>query len=103
MGRRAKREEELAAATIGSARIGHAQRSAKMHAGVVTQFVIDLVSRAASSITRGIATLSHESWQDAVEGDVVIKTLLHQADKIADGSGSLVFKQLDLDIAFIGL
>ena len=80
--------------------------------------VVELVAGAADALTERVAALNHEVGDDPVKNRAVVvlfsalfaglrmrpfAAALGQLDEVADGLGSLVGKELDLDISAIGL
>src|SRR5262249_38249801 len=94
-------DEELRAAGIWIASVGHAQAALKMGPMAGPRLLTkDPVHRAASAVAFRIAALSHEALKDTMKVQGVVKTLVHEADKVADGFRSLVLEQLEHDGAF---
>src|SRR4051812_15407124 len=90
--------EELRAAGVGIAGVGHAQAALKMTAMVRPRLLAENpIARSSGAVALRIAALSHESLEHAMKIQVVVKSLLHKADKIADRLGGLVLEQFQHD------
>ena len=79
-------DEELAAVGIGAG-VRHGERTGLVFPAV--PFVRKAVSRIATPGPRGIATLDHETGDNAVESRVIIITVFDQKDKIIHGFGRI--------------
>ena len=62
------------------------------------ELTLDGVSRSAGAIALRIAALDDKSRLDAVEGQAVIKTVLHQLHKVFHCDGGLLVVQLNVDL-----
>ena len=63
------------------------------------KFVRELIPRSASSGSSRIAALNDEAVDHAMKNNAVVEFLFHERDKVAHGLGSLLFEQLDGEIA----
>ena len=97
---------------LGSTRVAtgvsHREGSGLMLLAV--DLAIDLVAGAACSghslrtVTAvGATALSHETRNDAMEGEPVVKAILGQFHEVGDGIGSISLEQLELDLARFGI
>src|SRR5690242_15487754 len=59
----------------------------------------DPITRAARAVAFRIPALCHEAFEHAMEIQVVVEALLNEADKVSNGLGSFVLKQLQHDDA----
>ena len=98
--------------------IGHGQQVGLGEDELGVELVSELVAGAASSGTEGATALDHEPVDDTVEGQAVVElasgrltsvrvdVLLgaaSQADEILDGLGSLIGKEIEDDVAVVGV
>ena len=94
-----KHQEELRTACITRRLLRHAQRPGKMASrlwsGALTS---DVVARSSGAITFGVTGLCHKSFEHAMKIDIVVEFFGCEVDKVGDGIGSLVLKQLDDDV-----
>src|SRR5262249_49419921 len=78
------------------------------------EFVLELVARSSRALSERVATLNHEAVDDSVEDRAVVERRLHfltaarigpllgavrQAGEVGDGFRSLLFEQLNVDVA----
>ena len=94
-----KGDEELTSICVLSA-VGHAQHACASVLQGRTDLVGELFSidaRAASTGTRGITTLDHEVWDNAVEDDIIVVAALGEGRKVLAGLGGMVVVELDRD------
>src|SRR5262249_18005139 len=97
--RRAVGDVELAPRGVGMLAARHRQRAA--HVLPLAELGLDRVARAAGAVALGIAALDDEVRHDAVEGEVVVKTLLGQRDEVLDGLGCILRVELDADLVAV--
>ena len=69
---------------------------------VVFAFVFEFVARSTHTGAGRIAALRHEVGNDAMEGDVVVKALIGQEDKVIDGFGGSRWVELEDDLTLRG-
>ena len=98
-------DEELAARAVGAHAARHADDAAGMLDGVVDavggKFALDAPARAAGAVPQRAAALDHETADDAVEGQAVVKALIDQLLEVLTGEGGSLLVQLDVDHAAV--
>ena len=57
---------------------------------VIEKLALNVLFRAARAIALGVAALDHEALDDAVEGEAVIKAVVHKLFKVCNGDGCFV-------------
>ena len=92
--------EKLAAAGV-LARQSHPDRAASVRPGV--DLAADLIAGAAFAVTARIAALDDEVGNDAVESQVVEKTLARERDKAVHRDRRVLWEEFKLDLAFVGV
>ena len=93
--------EELAAPGVGPSGVRHGDGPS--HIGVsLYEFILNFVSRTAHSCSGGVSSLDHESFDDPVEDNAIIESLLGKFDEVTGGDGHVIV-HLELDIAYIGM
>ena len=79
-------DEELRAGRIRMHGTGHGQNTCLMFQRIVeavlSKFAADGVARTAGTISQRAAALDHETFDDSVESQTVIKAFFHQADEV---------------------
>ena len=65
------------------------------------KLALDGVLRAAGAVAVGVAALHHETGDDAVEGQAIVKPVIGQVHKVLHGDGSGVAVQLHGDGAVV--
>src|SRR5689334_5688696 len=93
-------DEELAAVAVRPG-VGHREGSGLM--GLRAELVLEGVTGTASTAARGVAALCHKARDHAVKDDAVVEAIARQEDEIVDGFGCVLWEQLDLDVALVGL
>ncbi len=86
-------DEKLAVCGIRIVGAGHGYSATHMRS--LAEFGHKALTRAARAVALGIAGLGHESGDDAVEGQPVIKSLTHQFLNALDVLGGQIGAQLD--------
>ena len=69
--------------------------------GVLGEFIGELVAGAARSSTGGVASLGHETGDNAVEGRTIIKALPGQEDEIVHRYGDISGEQLQPEASLL--
>jgi len=87
--------EELAAARV-RAGVGHSNGS-PIVAVVISELILDSVTRSTPASARGVPALDHEAIDDPVEDGAVVESLFHQLSEVARGNGHII-KKLQGDV-----
>ena len=83
------------------ARVGHGEGAGLMLQIVL--FIVDFPARPAGAVPIGIPALSHETLDDAMEGQSLVKAGIGQMEEIGNRIGSLLEEQLHLHRSLMGL
>ena len=95
-------DEELGAVRV-PASVGHRQQERAVEGELRVELVLELVAGATHAGAGGIATLDHESSDDAVEDDTVIEVILGQLFKVGHRLRGMVSEQVNGDISMISV
>ena len=98
-------DEELRAGAVGVLAPGHGNGAPgvgqRIFHAVGRKLALDGVLRAAGAVAVGVAALHHETGDDAVEGQAIVKPIIGQIHKVLYGNGGGVAVQLHGDGAVV--
>ena len=92
-------DEKLGTTRIGSG-MGHRQYTTVVELLFAMRFARNFVAGAATTGAFWATALNHESWQDTVEIEAIVKALIGKIHEVLNGLRGLFFVKLGLEQAF---
>ncbi|VTR63991.1 conserved hypothetical protein [Desulfosarcina cetonica] len=91
--------------------VGHGENARAVVLEIGVELILELVARPAGAIAKGTSTLDHESLDDPMEPQPVVKVAsprgllpsFGQVDEVPDGFRALLGVELDLEGSHVGL
>ncbi len=92
-GRRNMRDEKLASIGVGSG-IGHRKHAGLVVAQICDKFVAEFIPGSAGAVAFGAPALDHEFLDDAMEFEIIVKTMVGKVYEIRNGERRFIGEKL---------